>query len=267
MHEQSFYSACSALLPMMKESLVCPVCKTQGSLLDVVDLNKSCEEQRGKFLPLSGVAVYYSHCNHCGFCWAPALHQWPLSQFEAHIYNDDYGSVDPDYTEIRPKSNAEVLRSIFPVFPPRLRHLDYGGGNGLLSSQLSQAGWNSASYDPFVDKDLDIASLGQFELITAFEVFEHVPDVWALMADLSSLLAKDGVVLFSTLLSDGNIQPNQRLSWWYASPRNGHISLFSRNSLSLLAQSNQFNFGSFNSGLHALYTAVPPWASHLIRVG
>jgi hypothetical protein len=74
-------------------------------------------------------------------------------------------------------------------------------------------------------------------------------------------------VLFSTLLSDGNIHPNQRLSWWYASPRNGHISLFSRNALTLLAQSKQFNFGSFNSGFHALYTTVPSWASHLIRVG
>lgn len=251
----------------MKERLVCPVCKTAGSLLDVVDLNKSCEEQRGKYLPLTGVAVYYGLCNHCGFCWAPELHQWPLSRFEEDIYNADYGVVDPDYLQIRPTSNAEVLRSIFPVFPPTLRHLDYGGGNGLLSRQLSAAGWHSKSYDPFVDKQTDIASLGQFELITAFEVFEHVPDVWALMSDLSSLLAQDGLVLFSTLLSDGNIHPNQRLSWWYASPRNGHISLFSRNALTLLAQSKQFNFGSFNSGFHALYNTVPPWASHLIRVG
>ncbi|MFQ6333513.1 class I SAM-dependent methyltransferase [Methylophilus sp. 3sh_L] len=252
---------------MIKENLVCPICNTAATLLDVVDLNKSCEEQRGKFLPLSGDAVYYSLCNHCGFCWAPELHQWPLSQFEEYIYNADYGAVDPDYLETRPQSNAEVLRSIFPVFPPTLRHLDYGGGNGLLSRQLSAAGWHSASYDPFVDKHTDLASLGQFELITAFEVFEHVPDVWALMSDLSSLLARDGLVLFSTLLSDGNIHPNQRLSWWYASPRNGHISLFSKSSLALLAQRNQFNFGSFNSGFHALYTTVPPWASHLIRVG
>jgi hypothetical protein len=34
--------------------------------------------------------------------------------------------------------------------------------------------------------------------------------------------------MFSTLLSDGNIKLGQKLTWWYASPRNGHISLFSR---------------------------------------
>ena len=110
-----------------------------------------------------------------------------------------------------------------------------------------------------------IAQLGKFDLITAFEVFEHVPEPQRLMRNLRSLLSPNGIVLFSTLLSDGNIHINQRISWWYASPRNGHISLFSRNSLAILAQNNAVNFGSFSVGFHIFFTNIPQWADHLIR--
>jgi 2-polyprenyl-3-methyl-5-hydroxy-6-metoxy-1,4-benzoquinol methylase len=106
---------------------------------------------------------------------------------------------------------------------------------------------------------------GKFNLITAFEVFEHVPDVDRLMQDLSNLIHAEGLILFSTLLSDDQIQTNQRLSWWYASPRNGHISLFSRKSLTLLAKRYGFRLTSFNQNLHAMWKALPQWSSHIIR--
>lgn len=252
---------------MDKESLVCPICRTMSSLLDVVDLNKSCEELRGKYLALAGTPVYYALCSNCGFCWAPELHDWPLAKFEEWIYNGDYITVDPDYSEARPKSNADNLRAIFPSLPSALRHLDYGGGNGLLAKLLRKSNWDSVSYDPFVDRNITPGQFGKFDLVTAFEVFEHIPDVRSLVSDLCSLLSKDGLVLFSTLLSDGDIHPNQRLSWWYASPRNGHISLFSKKSLTILAQDSGFNFGSFSRGFHVFFKDVPMWASHLIRTG
>lgn len=189
---------------------------------------------------------------------------WTLDKFVESIYNKDYVLVDPDYLETRPRANANVLCSTFPSLPPTVRHLDYGGGNGLLIKLLRESNWESVMYDPFVDIKISPKQLGKFELITAYEVFEHVPDVQNLMSDLRSLLSKDGLVLFTTLLSDGNIHPNQRLSWWYASPRNGHISLFSRKSLAILAQDSGFNFGSFSNGYHVFCEAVPPWANHII---
>jgi len=124
--------------------------------------------------------------------------------------------------------------------------------------------WQSVSYDPFVDRDTDVGQLGRFELITAFEVFEHVPDVRELASNLPALLAPDGLVLFSTVLSDGHIRSDQKLSWWYASPRNGHISLFSRDSLAILARDSGFFLGSFSEGFHVFFTKVPPWAEHVI---
>lgn len=112
-------------------------------------------------------------------------------------------------------------------------------------------------------RDLAIKDLGKFDLITAFEVFEHVPDVWALLSNLDTLMAPNGLILFSTLLSEGNIRPNEKPTWWYASPRNGHISLFTSKSLARLAGSRSLEFGSFSSGFHVFHRQVPHWATHL----
>ena len=248
---------------------ICPVCFGECALFDVVDFNKSCAESTGKHLPLSGIPIYYVRCAACGFCFAPECCALSPEEFSAHIYNDDYIAVDPEYLEIRPQKNAAALLAMFPELPRSVRHLDYGGGNGLLARTLRESNWNSASYDPLLNKDTDIKSLGTYELITAFEVFEHVPDVHALMSDLRLLLSPGGLILFSTLLLDGHIVPHQRLTWWYASPRNGHISLFSRKSLDTLIRTSepQWRFGSFSEGFHAIHTNVPPWAEPILRAG
>jgi SAM-dependent methyltransferase len=232
-----------------------------------VDFNKSCEEARGKFLLLAGIPVYYALCSKCGFCFTPDLATWKLEEFEERIYNDEYVFVDPDYIEARPRANAAHLVSMFGDRARSIKHLDYGGGNGHLVKLLRESRWQSVSYDPFVDRNVRLGNLGKFDLITAFEVFEHVPDVQDLMSNLCSLLSPNGLVLFSTLISDGNIHPNQRISWWYASPRNGHISLFSRKSLEILAQNYGVKVGSFSEGFHVFFRKVPPWADHIIRMG
>lgn len=247
--------------------LPCPICTGTCAPLDVVDFNKSCEEARGKYLPLAGVPIYYFLCEQCGFCFAPEFSQWPLEDFENKIYNSEYIQVDPDYLDVRPSANANGLISRFGDRRSEIRHLDYGGGRGLLSDLLRQSGWQSISYDPFVNRNIHPENLGKFDLITAYEVFEHVPDVKQLMSNLSLLLAQDGVVLFSTLLSDGNLDPRQRITWWYASPRNGHISLFSRKSLAVLGAREGFHFGSFSEGFHAFWRHVPSWARDIIRLG
>jgi len=86
------------------------------------------------------------------------------------------------------------------------------------------------------------------------------------MQCISTLLAPEGMVLFSTLVSDGHIKHNQRINWWYAAPRNGHISLFSKQSLSILAEREGFSFGSFSPGFHILWKSLPSWAQPFIHV-
>jgi SAM-dependent methyltransferase len=236
-------------------------------LLDTVDFNKSCEEAKGKRLPASGVPVRYHLCLSCGFCFAPEIQAWSREQFAASIYNDGYEAVDPDYVRDRPLSNAKLIDDTFGASRKRLRHLDYGGGSGLLSATLKAKGWDSTSYDPFVDLTTNVRNLGTYDLVTAFEVFEHVPDVQVLLNDLDGLCRPDGLILFTTLPSDGQLALGRKMTWWYASPRNGHISLFSKASLTRWMAGKGLQVMSLSAGTHAASRKTPPWASHLVAAG
>lgn len=249
---------------MKTNNYFCPICNSRSQIIDVVDFNKNCEETKGVFLPLSGVPIYYHMCESCHFTFSPAFWNWSEQDFLECIYNDDYIHIDPDYVEIRPTSNASVMQQIFPNQVEQIKHLDYGGGNGVMSNLLTRNGWNSKSYDPFPKSKLSIKELGKFNLITAYEVFEHVPDPNELMENLTFLMDESCLILFSTLISDNDIKRNSRLNWWYASPRNGHISLYSKKSLLELGRKFNLNFGSFSDGFHCYFRKNPTWAKHLI---
>lgn len=243
--------------------IICPVCDAKCLILDVVDFNKSCEEIHSKFLNLSGIPIYYYMCVGCNFCFAPEFKTWDSEKFEKMIYNNDYVLFDPDYVDTRPRNNAKSLIAMFGNQINKIRHLDFGGGNGLLCALLREQKWDSTSFDPYVDKTTFLNDLGKFDLITAFEVFEHTSDVTKLVSDLAFLLKPNGIVLFSTLLSDKHLPQNQRINWWYASPRNGHISLFSKKSLTILGARANFKLRSFSEGFHGFWKEIPDWSKTL----
>lgn len=248
------------------DQCLCPICDGAAFPFGEVDFNKCCEERRGTVLPPAGIRVAYWLCDVCGFCFAPEFTRWTSHDFATKIYNSGYVVVDPDYIDVRPRANADVLIRMFGKTADDIRHLDYGAGAGLLSELLRRSGWESAAYDPFMNTDTRADSAAPFDLITAYEVFEHVPDVRGLLQLLSSLLDRNGVMLFSTLVSDGNLNRGEPLDWWYAAPRNGHVSLFSTKSLSILGARAGFSFGSISSNFHAYWRTVPAWATHIIRV-
>ena len=178
--------------------------------------------------------------------------------FLEHIYNDEYVKVDPEYVKDRPERQSKNLIYRYSYARKAIRHLDYGAGNGELVRRMAAAGFDSTPYDPFSHAS---RPEGVFNLISCFEVFEHVPDPQALMADLASLLSPQGVLLFSTLTSDGAISQGKPLDWWYAAPRNGHISLFSRESLARLAKQHGLHYQITQQGTHAFWKELPPWAA------
>jgi len=241
----------------------CPVCSAEAPLHDVVDFNRSCEEDRGRFLPLSGEPVYYCLCPACGYLFAPMFGGWTREQFLERIYNDGYAAVDPDYRELRPAQNAALLEQMFGAHKGRFSHLDFGGGDGRLSRLLRENGWDSASWDPFFDPGSTLGGR-RFDLITAFEVFEHAPDPHAMMRQLASAAADNAFVVFSTLAHDQHVRANQRISLWYVAPRNGHVGVFSRYALSRLGERHGFRYGGFSDYQHFYCRDLPEWAAHLI---
>jgi SAM-dependent methyltransferase len=240
----------------------CPVCGADCASLGDVDFNRSCA---GALLPPAGRAVRYVMCRQCSFAFAPEFSAWSPEDFRREIYNAEYSRVDPDHAELRPAVNARTVLATFGESGRAIRHLDYGGGAGRLSQLLREAHWRSASYDPFFDRDSRPEDLGQFELITCFEVFEHVADVHDLARRLVTLLAPDGLILASTLVSDGQLRPGVAPEWWYLAPRNGHVSLFSARSLGILAARHGLTTASFSADIHLFWRReFPAWARHLL---
>lgn len=190
----------------------CPVRAGHCVPLDVVDFHKTCVEEKGLFMSLSGIPVYYFLCEQCGFVFAPEFSSWTPADFGKYIYNAQYAEIDPDFKTVRPEINAQGLLKLFPQMQG-VTHLDYGGGAGYLSELLRGAGWDSRTYDPYAGEHRTLPPGARFQLMTSFEVFEHVPDPVRLLEDLGKMLDDDGVLFFSTELSDGRVERHKRIDW------------------------------------------------------
>lgn len=215
-------------------------------------------------MALSGVPVYYRRCERCSFVFTAAFDGWGIDEFRRHIYNSDYAQVDPDYAEARPAGNARLVAESFAASRKTMRILDYGGGSGLLAERLRAQGFDAETYDPVSDpvSEVDALPEGQFDLVTAFEVLEHLPQPREAISEMAGMLKEEGAILFSTLAQPPAFQ-REGLNWWYAAPRNGHISLYSTAALAWLFKPLGMKVVSFSTVLHMAYARIPAFAAHL----
>jgi len=165
--------------------------------------------------------------------FSDAFDDWSHADFLEHIYNDAYIEVDPDYREDRPISNANVIVQIFRDYASDLNVLDFGGGNGCFARELAKAGFSDPqTYDPFHPDYCD-RPRRKFDLVTCFETIEHMPNPKTGAEEIVSFLSHESLLLLSTLVQPDDIF-SQRMGWWYAAARNGHITLFSYRSMATL---------------------------------
>jgi len=101
-------------------------------------------------------------------------------------------------------------------------------------------------------------------LMTCYEVMEHIHDPKQTIREMASLLKDAGIVIFSTVLLPIDFE-DRGLFWPYICPRAGHISIYSKKSLSMLWGSIGFSFSSFNEDLHIAFRRVPDFARHLFN--
>jgi len=213
-----------------------------------VDSGRSCERNRGTYLPLTGVPIYYHRCMSCGFLFTADFDGWSVEDFSRIIYNDSYAEADPDYLNgSRAKINAAFTANVMNQLGVR-RILDYGGGTGTLARTLLEGGFEAQTWDPVADRDADPPGQGYFDLVTAFEVFEHTTNPIASAREALSFLQPGGRLFFSTMVMDD--LPRQATDHWYIAPRNGHVSLHTRSSLRLLFEPLGWLVHSFNDSYH-----------------
>src|SRR5471032_796729 len=212
--------------PVVRISM-CKVCNEPAPLYGVTDVNKSCEERRGRYLPLTGVPVYYHRCDACGLIFTTAFDHWGKAAFILDFIKKGH----------------------------EFRCLDYGGGNGRLTSLLREGGVDGHSWDP-MDEEA-VPPSGSFDFISAFEVLEHTPEPLATVQEALGLLNERGVLLFSTLTIDH--VPPRGMDNWYIAPRNGHITLYTRRSLQTMFAGLGYRIHHFNDNLHMALKDVPEW--------
>lgn len=233
---------------------LCPICAKPARLALRKEANVCCADyfEGCRQFPADVGAVDVLECAACGFAWMPALHAWDGARLHTEIYNGDYTLCDPHFLEIRPQKLAAWLA---PLCAGRSL-LDYGGGAGRLAELLRGFGVAAESYDPFFDASTPPDHT--FDLVTAFEVIEHVGAQSRLFAALAALLKPGASLIVSTLLKPMRLEGDH----WYSCARNGHISFHSAASLAQTLTQAGLAFISLSDELHVAaheHTALTPW--------
>jgi Methyltransferase domain len=247
------------------EATQCKCCDQISRLAGLVDFSKSCVDVPGgkKIDPYAGWPVYFYRCDSCGFTFTRALDHWQNQDFAKYIYNDDYVRCDPEYLGARPQGNAAMILHNMGGLKDKIDLLDYGSGLGIMTEILGRNGFGSvASFDPYSSIQRPDR---QFNMVTCFEVFEHVPDPVALLKDIDGFLSADGALLFSTMCCSQQVIDEGLHNWWYCAPRNGHISFYTPAALTTLAARFDLRLHSFSDSLHALSRpTIANWLKPLI---
>jgi SAM-dependent methyltransferase len=215
------------------ESSCCPICGAN----ELTRFNASASDAKG-------ASVSVTECTACSFAW-----QYPFSrtaQQSAAWYEvayRDQGSTGSDYfSPSRKRAICELEYSFVRELPASKsrRLLDVGAGSGMFASIAARNGWSVTAVDPSLrleDVDGDdirgfkgglesIPKDERFDVVTLWDVIEHVEDPAKVIADAAGLLEENGWLVIET----GNYKSAARVMggtehWiyqldhrWYFSP-------------------------------------------------
>lgn len=193
--------------------------------------------------------VDYFHCLGCGLIQAEPSY-WSTEAYAQAVSALDVGLVR------RNLDFAGRLQDILPRhFDAKGRFLDYAGGYGLLVRLMRDAGYDFQRHDPLCAnifaQGFDVPDLSghRFELITAFELLEHLEEP---VSVVGLLLEHSDSLLFSTRLQPVPA-PAAVDDWWYFWPQTGqHVTFYTLRALRLLAEQTQTVLYTDGTALHLL---------------
>lgn len=210
---------------------------------------------------LGKYSIQYFRCKTCGYICTEAPY-W-LEEAYADAMNDsDVGLVSRNLTM------AQVTRAvILAFFNRKARFVDYGAGYGLLVRLMRDKGldfsWSDRYAANLFAKVAVADTTGQtcYELLTAFEVFEHLVDP---TAELTEMLRLSTNILFTTMLLPPS-HPKPGAWWYYGLDHGQHVSLYTRRALERIADRFGLNVYSDGRFTHLLTRRrIPPRAFAMI---
>lgn len=212
----------------MNTSNACKICGSNSHLLFKAQVLKKHQ-------------VSYFQCSNCQFIQTEEPY-WLPEAYASAITSLDIGLIDRNLHYLRITQNI-----INQFFDADAVFLDYGGGYGMFVRMMRDAGYTYYRQDDYCEnifaKHFDVTDLKEqpeFELVTAFEVFEHLQDP---EKELKRMLGFGKSILFSTGLQPANQTFKSAEDWWYFAPETGqHIAFFTPKALSLLAGKHQLHY-------------------------
>jgi hypothetical protein len=214
----------------------------------------------GEARMLGDINVRYFRCEACSFVQTESPH-WLARAYASAITQQDLGLVARNL-ELADRTEAVVRL----CHDPGGRFLDFGGGYGMLVRLLRDRGMDFHLHDPHCmnlfagPAQIDSVEASRWELVTAFELLEHLENP---AQEVERLMRLTDTLLCSTvLLPDPVPRPGE---WHYYGLDHGqHISLFTRRALELLASRCGARFVTNGVNLHILTRArVPAWRHRL----
>ncbi len=202
-----------------------------------------------KQLVLNQYWVSYARCDRCE----------ALQTEDPYWLNEAYekqgiSALDTGIVQRNLRMAAQTARLIDQWLPQAERFLDFGGGTGLFVRLMRDRGFAFYRCDRYTENlfahgfDLsDLPETAQFDLITSFEVLEHLVNP---LETLGSLLQKGNTILFST-----DLQPavEQLSTWPYLFPLSGqHITFYTPKTLEFMAEQLHCKVCTNGRDLHVL---------------
>jgi hypothetical protein len=219
-------------------------------------------ERQFELTLLGRYEVGYWRCRNCGSLQTSEPF-WLAEAYSCSLAATDVGAVGRCLTC---RAVIWLVLRFLRIRQPRL--LDFGGGSGLLCRLLRDIGIEAWTFDPQGSGeyaqcfriDMSAAAPGTFDVITAFEIFEHLPRP---DEDLAKLFAMAPQVLIA---STEPYSANEDNSWWYLSPETGqHVFFYSQSALQLIADRFGYSLRSVGGWHIFARESIKPFTRKMLR--
>lgn len=224
---------------------------------------------------------YIAFCPTCGHRWLCATKE-EHKLIESRTYLRDYAGYRPDPIFVE-RATAITQSELMPRVPPPSRLLDVGCGAGEFLMVAKSLGYQAqgidiseASAEICRERGLDAcaedfliyAFPAKFDLITMWDVVEHLRDPFSFFQRARSLLTKRGC-LFAKIPAFGDISVALSNLWPRVSGTllgaPGHVQYFDRESLAKLLSRTGFEAEWINAGGARSHVSGGPLRRRLAR--